>query len=57
MFELMDTYGEQAVIKVIGVGGGGEVGVGPGPKNDAVSDDVCDCVQAIVWLAHSGPSP
>ena len=23
MFELMDTYGEQAVIKVIGVGGGG----------------------------------
>jgi cell division protein FtsZ len=23
MFELMDTYGQQAVIKVIGVGGGG----------------------------------
>jgi len=23
MFELMDTYGQQAVIKVVGVGGGG----------------------------------
>ena len=23
MFELMDTYGQQAIIKVIGVGGGG----------------------------------
>ena len=28
MFELMDTYGQQAVIKVIGVGGGGGNAVG-----------------------------
>jgi len=41
MFELMDTYGEQAVIKVIGVGGGG---------GNAVDHMVEGCIDGVEFI-------
>ena len=41
MFELMDSYGEQAVIKVIGVGGGG---------GNAVEHMVCAKLEGVEFI-------
>lgn len=41
----------------IGVGGGGEVGVGPGPKYDTGLDAFNSLAKAMVCAAHSGSSP
>ncbi|QPG06292.1 cell division protein FtsZ [Salinimonas marina] len=42
MFELMDSHGEEAVIKVIGVGGGG---------NNAVEHMVSQCIEGVEFIA------
>src|SRR3990167_5734887 len=41
MFELMDTYGQQAVIKVVGVGGGG---------GNAVDHMVCADIEGVEFI-------
>ena len=42
MFELMDSHSEEAVIKVIGVGGGG---------GNAIEHMVAHCIEGVEFIA------